>query len=118
MLVLYRVLLRLCPRQIRDENGAEMAALFAECVARERLRRGAWGGRLSSLRGFADLLMFAACARWERLGQRPPGSNRTAACGPSEVRLRVGPGRRVEQCSSCIRTPEVLIKTLPSGLPM
>ncbi len=76
MLVLYRVLLRLCPRQIRDENGAEMAALFAECVARERLRRGAWGGRLSSLRGFADLLMFAACARADEIRARPLKSAR------------------------------------------
>lgn len=76
MLVLYRALLRLCPRQIRDENGAEMAALFAECVARERVRRGAWGGRLSSLRGFADLLMFAACARAERIRARPLKSPR------------------------------------------
>ena len=60
MLLLYRALLRLCPRQIREENGAEMAALFAECVATERLRRGPSGGRLSSSGGFADLLMFAA----------------------------------------------------------
>jgi putative ABC transport system permease protein len=72
---LYRALLYLCPRDVRRQYGADMEALFAQCVERERRRRGTWGGRLWCLRGLADLVTFAAGSRFEQLRARPPKSS-------------------------------------------
>src|SRR5262245_41348164 len=70
MRTVYKLLLRLCQRDVRHEYGAEMEALFAECLERERARRTEWSGRLSCLRGVVDLLGFALRLRWDRLTSR------------------------------------------------
>jgi putative ABC transport system permease protein len=75
--MLYRALLRLAPRDLRDQYGAEMEALFAECLARERRRRTLWGGRWSCVRGLADLLGFALRARWEQMTSRSTSDRNT-----------------------------------------
>src|SRR5579862_2297835 len=63
MRALYRLLLLVCPRAVRDAHGAEMEALFAECLERERARRGRLGRAGAVARGAADLLMFSLDAR-------------------------------------------------------
>jgi putative ABC transport system permease protein len=75
--VVYRALLRLCPRDVRREHGAEMESLFAECLERERQRRSPWGARLSCVKGLFDLVGFAARTRWEQITRRPRSDRKT-----------------------------------------
>jgi putative ABC transport system permease protein len=74
---LYRTLLQLVPLDLRKQYGAEMEALFAECLARERRRRTLWGGRWSCVKGLADLLGFALRARWEQMTSRSKSGRNT-----------------------------------------
>jgi predicted permease len=71
---LYRVLLLGCPPAIRREYGAEMEALFGQCIATEWRRRGLFGRVVACARGFADLGTFAIRAHWRQLrpGRQQP----------------------------------------------
>jgi putative ABC transport system permease protein len=68
--VLYRLVLRLMPRADRLAYGGEMEALFVECVEREG-RRGRRARLAAILRGFTDLLVFAAAAHFRRRAAVP-----------------------------------------------
>jgi predicted permease len=62
--LVYRLVLRACPRDIRHDRGREMEEVFLFCVT----ARGAAGGVLSRAgaiaRGIADAVAFAWSARW------------------------------------------------------
>jgi predicted permease len=71
---LYRVTLLACPRPFRREYGPEMAALFAECVARERAASSGWP--LQCARGLLDTLVLAFSLRLAARPDSPPPSRR------------------------------------------
>lgn len=67
-----RLLLRAYPRDFRAEYGAEMQAAFAECIARERLRRPATAPIVAPLKAIFDTLRYARAMR--AVTVRPQGS--------------------------------------------
>ena len=72
----YRLLLRLLPRELREESGEEMSELFREY-------RSMWAGRRGgALRVWSvalrDILVQATAARFERKTQADSGGRRRA----------------------------------------
>ncbi|MEO6223990.1 MAG: ABC transporter permease [Vicinamibacterales bacterium] len=58
----YRTLLLALPRRVRAELGADMEAVFAICLDRQRRTRGRHGAAIALVRGVLDAAMFAAVA--------------------------------------------------------
>lgn len=73
---IYGLLLRAYPRELRDDVGAEMMAMFCERWREERARRGARGLATLWLRTLADVARNAP-AEWLRR-RRQGGSSMDA----------------------------------------
>ena len=63
---LYRLLLFLCPGEIRRAYAAEMEEVFVHCMRTEAARRGRAGLAVAYARGLADALAFAIDVRRSR----------------------------------------------------
>jgi hypothetical protein len=71
---IYRFLLRLYPRDQREQFGAEMEAVFRQASG-ERRGRGAAGYAGFAMREFAGLLAGAAAARFGKLARHSPAGH-------------------------------------------
>jgi hypothetical protein len=71
---IYRFLLRLYPRDQREQFGDEMEAVFRQADA-EHKARGAGGYTWFAMRELAGLLAGAISARWGSLARRPPAGH-------------------------------------------
>src|SRR6185436_2901771 len=69
---LWRMLLGTAPKAVRREYAEEMEAVLRQCLATERARRTPLRRALIWLRALADVLGFAAAARWHRWGATTP----------------------------------------------
>jgi putative ABC transport system permease protein len=70
--------MRMCPADVRERHGEEMAAIARHCVEVEATRGGVVGRWLAEARALADLALFAVRARFDdadardaRLPRRP-----------------------------------------------
>lgn len=89
---LYRLVLFACPAGYRREHGAEMEALFVECLARERAVRSRVWLPLAAARGLIDTLFFSLALRRDVLVGRAvvpsvPGTWRKSPVRLQEIRL-------------------------------
>jgi predicted permease len=82
---LYRVVLLLCPSEIRRAYAAEMEEVFVHCVETEAARRGRAGLAFAYARGFADALAFAIDVRSRR---RAPAAAAPTSFFPSFQKKR------------------------------
>ena len=71
MRAIYRLLLYLAPASVRRQYGADMQALFLECLARERQRRGRTGYVLACAHAIADGAHFVIRSHWQQFRSRP-----------------------------------------------
>jgi predicted permease len=99
LLLLYRLLLFASPRSVRRSCGAEMEAVFVQCLRAEWARRGAAGRAMAVARGFADLVFFIVRTHLER---------RTPATGRQQKRRPLVITRDIRQTVRLVRSQPAL----------
>ncbi len=112
---IYRILLYACPPAVRREYGGEMEDGFVHCLEVERTRRTRAGRILAGVRGLADVLIFAARARWHGWGTPREEAHHTRSRRPLVILRDVRGTMRLMRSQPALTAGIVLMLALGIG---